>query len=287
MTYALGLLVAVFSVSVMVETNGQSAAVVRSDVIEYTNTERVSHGGAQLKEDEFLTSAAQLKAEDMAEKQYFAHQSPDGVTPWYWLEVAGYEYLRAGENLAVHFNESDKVVRAWMNSPSHRENILNNGYTEIGVGIATSTYDGIPAVFVAQFFGTPALPELTRGESFLSWLRGLGASVGDLDTTSTAPQSQLRVVSEQITVSPYTAASIEREFSTPQSAALSGAVDTDIIGYRTIALFAYVLLLVYSTRIILHESKVRHQKGHHSIMLIVANLGLLFFATLFLLGVVL
>jgi hypothetical protein len=96
-----------------------------------------------------------MKANDMAEKGYFAHTSPEGKTPWYWFKQAGYDYSYAGENLAVNFFESKDVAEAWMNSPTHRANIVKKDYTEIGIAVATGMYEGRQSVFVAQLFGTP------------------------------------------------------------------------------------------------------------------------------------
>ena len=132
------------------------AAVVRSDVISYTEEARVDEGGAALRENELLNAAAQAKADDMAKRGYFSHTGPDGEAPWTWVAKAGYDYTFAGENLAVRFNDSKDVVDAWMASPTHRANIIKPQYKEIGVGIAEGTYKGGPATFVVQFFASPA-----------------------------------------------------------------------------------------------------------------------------------
>jgi hypothetical protein len=92
----------------------------------------------------------------MAQKGYFAHTSPEGRSPWYWFKQGGYVFNFAGENLAVDFSDSADVERAWMNSPTHRSNILNNKFTEIGVATAVGTLDGRQTTFVVQEFGTPA-----------------------------------------------------------------------------------------------------------------------------------
>ena len=122
---------------------------------EQTNEEREDLGLAPLRENPLLVQAANLKAQDMAKNQYFAHNSPEGKTPWHWLREVGYSYQRAGENLAVNFYESGDITRAWMNSPTHKENIVKPNYTEIGIGIAQGVYQGRNTIFVAQFFGTP------------------------------------------------------------------------------------------------------------------------------------
>jgi len=92
----------------------------------------------------------------MAEHEYFSHYSPEGVSPWCWFDEAGYVYAHAGENLAIHFTDSTEVVEAWMDSPTHRENIVDPKYTEIGVGTARGEFDGYDTVYVVQLFGAPA-----------------------------------------------------------------------------------------------------------------------------------
>lgn len=133
------------------------ASVLPGVLTSLTNKERSHNNAAPLTENSLLTAAAQLKANDMATKGYFAHTSPDGKTPWYWLDQVGYKYSLAGENLAVNFFESADVAEAWMNSPTHRANIVKQNYKEIGIGVATGKYEGVNTVFVAQFFGTPRL----------------------------------------------------------------------------------------------------------------------------------
>ena len=148
----LGFLVQVF---VVFDKTGFLASVLPGVLTSITNEERVENNVGPLTENDLLSRAAQLKAEDMATKGYFAHTSPEGRTPWYWLDQVGYKYVYAGENLAVNFFESEDVSRAWMNSPTHRANIVKANYKEIGIGVANGTFEGRNTVFVAQFFGTP------------------------------------------------------------------------------------------------------------------------------------
>ena len=126
-------------------------------IIEETNKERVQFDLSHLQVSPLLQRAAQQKADDMAHKGYFSHQTPDGKNPWDFISDAGYEYTTAGENLAVNFFDSQEVVNAWMASQSHRENILNTEYTQIGIGIAKGQFQGKDAVFVVQFFARPTL----------------------------------------------------------------------------------------------------------------------------------
>lgn len=131
------------------------STVLPATVIDLTNQERSELSQAPLKRNATLDAAAKLKAEHMAQNEYFSHFSPDGVSPWYWFDQAGYVYAHAGENLAIHFTDSSEVVDAWMKSPTHRENIVNRQYTEIGVGTAKGTYEGYDTVYVVQLFGSP------------------------------------------------------------------------------------------------------------------------------------
>jgi hypothetical protein len=134
---------------------GLTASVVPADVASLTNQQRQKNGLPELAVSPLLTEAAQLKANDMATKSYYAHVGPDGKTPLDWLKAAGYNYLNAGENLVIDRDTSKEAVAAWMNSPEHRENILRPQFTEIGIGVAKGKYDGLDTIFVVQEFGTP------------------------------------------------------------------------------------------------------------------------------------
>lgn len=135
------------------------ASVLSSEVVALTNDERAGNSIPGVRENAELDAAAQAKAEDMAQKGYFAHVGPDGKEPWAWVAEAGYKYRTAGENLAVRFTDSREVVEAWMDSPSHRANILKPVYTEIGVGVAQGTFRGEPATYVVQYFAAPLSEE--------------------------------------------------------------------------------------------------------------------------------
>ncbi len=145
--------------NLMAQQSGSNflAAVIQSEILSLTNTERVDNNVSPLTENKLLDQSAQAKADDMAARGYFAHNSPDGKDPWSWIDAAGYNYQYAGENLAVRFVDSKDVVDAWMASPTHRANIVKPVYTEVGVGIAQGIYKGQEATFVVQHFGTPAV----------------------------------------------------------------------------------------------------------------------------------
>jgi uncharacterized protein YkwD len=136
------------------------STVLPATVVDLTNKERSNLNQVPLRRNTTLDAAATLKAKHMAKNEYFSHFSPDGVSPWYWFDQSGYVYAHAGENLAIHFTDSTQVVDAWMDSPTHRENIVNTSYTEIGVGTAKGKYEGYDTVYVVQLFGSPGVAQV-------------------------------------------------------------------------------------------------------------------------------
>jgi len=139
-----------------------SATVYPAVLADLTNDNRLSYGVHKLAWSDTLEQAAKLKAEDMAENSYFAHTSPSGITPWYWLRKVNYNFIYAGENLAVDFTESANVQTAWLNSPTHRANLLNSKFTEIGIATADGVFRGRNTTFVVEFFGQPAGNEVEK-----------------------------------------------------------------------------------------------------------------------------
>lgn len=148
---------------------GYATDITKEKLFELTNQEREKQGLQPLVYNEKLAQAAEQKAMDMFARDYWAHYGPDGSTPWEFILGAGYEYEYAGENLAKNFMFSDGVVKAWMNSPTHRENILRSEYTEIGFAHRNGLLNGEETTLVVQMFGAPmegtaVLAEDTGGE---------------------------------------------------------------------------------------------------------------------------
>lgn len=123
------------------------------EIIKLTNEARALNKLPALSANLKLDLAAQDKLNHMATKEYFAHVSPDGVNPWYWIKNSGYNYTVAGENLAIGFLTAKEATEAWMNSPSHRANLLNNNYREIGVAVKGVEIEGREGILVVQMFG--------------------------------------------------------------------------------------------------------------------------------------
>lgn len=116
-----------------------ASSINQEHVINLINQERKLHGLSDLSINSELNRAGQMKSKDMLRRNYFEHYA-FGITPWDFIRNAGYNYISAGENLAMNFNTSEGMVRAWMNSPAHRENILNPNFSDTGVGIVKGSY---------------------------------------------------------------------------------------------------------------------------------------------------
>lgn len=119
-----------------------------------TNSERLTAGQSGLVINQKLMAAAQAKANDMASRNYWSHITPEGQQPWWFVTNAGYDYQATGENLAYGFDNSDATVTGWMNSPSHKANLLNAAYQDVGFGIANAAdYQGVgqQTVVVAMY----------------------------------------------------------------------------------------------------------------------------------------
>lgn len=130
-----------------------------------TNQERANNGLGPLTLNSKLNSSAQSKANDMVARDYWAHNTPDGQEPWIFFDAAGYQYQKAGENLAYGFGTSAATVTGWMNSPSHRANMLDSGYTEVGFGftnganfVATGNETVVVAHYAKPLNATPPPP---------------------------------------------------------------------------------------------------------------------------------
>jgi len=140
---------------ILVKQSSLFADVSAQQIFSLTNEIRQQYGLSPVEENNLLNQAAQYKAEDMLKNSYFSHYSPAGISPWYWIERSGYDYYYAGENLAMNFLDSEEVIKGWFNSPSHRENLLNKNYQEMGIAVISGDLnnEGINRILVVQLFG--------------------------------------------------------------------------------------------------------------------------------------
>ena len=151
-----------FSVNVWLPKKSGEVLGVQSNyslqsLLQDTNNQRQLHGISPLTMNTQLDNAAQSKAEDMVQKNFWSHDTPGGRTPWNFIEASGYNYQIAGENLAYGFNNASDTIAAWMASPVHRANILDSSYSNVGFGVAdSSNFVGSgPAVVVVAIYAAP------------------------------------------------------------------------------------------------------------------------------------
>lgn len=300
MAFIIGTEFVVISASLLFhQTSFFLSAVLPNALVELTNQERVKSAVPVLKMNPLLAKAAEAKAKDMASKGYFAHTSPDGTTPWYWIINSGYVFDRAGENLAVNFYGSEDVVNAWMNSPSHKQNILSAGFTEVGIGIAEGMYQGRSVVFVAQMFGKPA----TIAPLALEEARAVAVAptVSAKSPSSSLPPSPVpaivRAVPRVSTASPATPApgvlseSIDTETPGTQGAPESPSAPAPVPHYLGLAdriflhpdiflAYAYILAALFVAIPLTLSLAIELRRGHLRHVM----LGSTLFATLFMLA---
>jgi len=131
-----------------------ASPISASDLIILTNNERIKIGLEELEPNHKLTQAAHRKALDMLNSEYFAHTTPQGKPFYEWIEENKYNYLYAGENLAIDFSTNEGVISAWMQSSLHKANILNPNYKEIGLVSVRGNWQGHETNIVVQMFGS-------------------------------------------------------------------------------------------------------------------------------------
>ncbi len=122
-------------------------------LVNLTNMERQKEGLPPLKVNSLLTASSSAKLKDIFDRQYFNHDDPDGNKFSKFILGQGYNFVYAGENLAIDFDSNEDIVRAWMESPTHRKNILNANYEDIGISVMSGFLSGRQTMVVVQHFG--------------------------------------------------------------------------------------------------------------------------------------
>lgn len=160
-----------------------TAQVDAGSLLAMHNQEREELGIGQLSINVALNASATAKAQAMLAADCWSHYCPEGTTPWEYFESEGYAYIFAGENLAEGFYENSSVMTAWMNSETHKANILNPNFTEIGFGFARGNFQGNSNnTVVVVHFGKPLQQD---GQEFVS------------DQLSTIPQPTINYPADQ------------------------------------------------------------------------------------------
>lgn len=233
---------------------GYASNVNINDLLNDTNSKRVAAGAGRLLLNDQLSAAAAGKARDMFENQYWAHNSPQGKDPWSFIVGAGYNYLFAGENLARDFGDSQAIVDAWMNSSSHRDNLLNNRYKDVGFAVVNGKYGNNETTLVVQMFG--AKP-------------GEAPSVGQAETTEKNVVLKQEVIPTVPEMKPGTPAGmiLKTEPREPETLTLGIATPRiDLLGVTrgvssTLVLFLMGVLVVDG--ILVYRRKTVRLSGHN------------------------
>jgi len=138
------------------EKESPSPVLSQAGTFRWTNINRRNDGEPALRENQKLDQAALRKVQDMFRNQYFEHISPNGKGPQDLAANVSYDYIAIGENLALgNFASDEELLAAWMASPGHRANILNKGFTEIGVAVMPGRFEGKDTWIAVQEFGSP------------------------------------------------------------------------------------------------------------------------------------
>lgn len=197
----------------------------------FANQARQAVGLKPLVNNSKLDQAAKLKAENMVQNNYFNHNSPSGITPWFWFAKAGYNYKYAGENLAIGFFDSKELFNAWLNSPSHRENILNPNYKEMGTAVLPG-YGGGNTVVVVQEFGSQ-LPGAVAQKPAAKPVVTVTPAVQNLKTSpAQKPESTVNTNNERVLS--QTTETIEVNNENAKNNFVSKALNTVLYNYESI-----------------------------------------------------
>lgn len=139
--------------------SGQTYAQSSAALITLTNQQRAAAGLKPLVENRQLAASSQAKAQDMLQRGYWAHYAPDNTSPWDFMHASDYAFSYAGENLAKGFSDDQSVMDAWMQSPGHRQNILNPNFRDIGVTVMGGRLLGDEVSLVVVHYGVLQTPK--------------------------------------------------------------------------------------------------------------------------------
>ncbi|MFH1413178.1 MAG: CAP domain-containing protein [bacterium] len=137
---------------------------IAKQIIELTNQTRITNGLESYELNPKLSEAALAKAKDMLEQGYFAHHGPDGKKPWNWIDRGQYQYMLVGENLAMNFSSAQSAHNALMQSESHKKNILNDKYDDMGLAVVSGELNGELTNILVELFATTKSSSLAMSD---------------------------------------------------------------------------------------------------------------------------
>lgn len=178
-----------------------------NEILRLINEDRKANNLEPLTLNKNLNLAAMAKAENMVAENYFAHYSPEGKKPWDWINRASYPYLFVGENLAMSFTSAHSAHTALMNSPSHKKNILNSRYENIGLAVISGEIDGKKTNILVQLFASQKKPSLVLNTAVD---KTAGTTVVNKTPAKPAGESETKVLSST-NIKPKIAETIKTE----------------------------------------------------------------------------
>lgn len=234
---------------------GTFADISNQQLLLLTNQKREENGLGDLTMNDNLSAAAANKAADMFSKDYWAHNAPDGITPWVFIKGAGYNYIYAGENLARGFNTAPDVINAWMSSPGHRKNMLSSNYQNVGFAVSTGKLSGEDTVLVVEMFGSttyapPIVAKTEEKPAVALVASGSSATVAKTDTETLGVQKMDSYKSKIVAAT-----------SLPQIKPLINSETLSLVSIRLIMfmfMFAFILDMI-----IVERKKVVRFVGHN------------------------
>ncbi|MEK7153969.1 MAG: CAP domain-containing protein [Patescibacteria group bacterium] len=224
---------------------GGAPIFAKEEIVSQTNAFREFLGLGDLKENSVLDQAASQKLQNMISSQYFAHTSPTGVSPWYWIEVNKYGYVYAGENLAIGFLTAKDTVDAWGNSPTHRANLANPNFKEMGVAVAPAKIQNSEGFLVVQLFGTPK-----PAKPAVAVIKPSPTPVPPKATPTSSPLARSPTPSASVQstakgIATETPISVTVSAITPKLAKVSKTLNTSLIVYSLLVFLASLAFLVF------------------------------------------
>lgn len=263
-----------------VKTNFPSVLGISSDItneqlLSLTNSKRGENGASELSISDQLSQAAANKAADMFSKNYWAHNAPDGTTPWVFIKSSGYSYVYAGENLARGFTNSADVINAWMESPEHKENMLSNNYKNVGFSVAVGTLNGEETILIVEMLGSTnfAAPAVVDSQA-----KAPEVAVAAPQSPSVVPASNIDVTPTTVVIISPTPVEINKNETlgikndvskktnivsynpSLNKALVNGASFTSLSAKTILSIFIFVLIL---DMVLIERKKVVRFVGHN------------------------
>lgn len=255
---------------------GFATNISDTEIINLTNLERNTQGLLALKPNSSLEKAAQFKAKDMIEDDYWAHFAPDGTSPWYWFGLVGYKYAWAGENLARDFATSSGVVSAWMASTAgHRENILNTNFTEIGIGVKNGNFQGEDSTIVVQLFGKPVVLAASQTGSESSTVTN--SQPAKVEAELNLPNSSEKIVVPENTQAETAGFGSTNQLEFPGASLYKNSTSSQKVTMSLLAiiatLFVFDSVVIYRKR---HQRVGSHSLAHASMIFLLIIVSLMY-----------